>query len=408
MLRRYRAAWILPVCQPPIENGVVVVDDNRIAAVGPADRLGFDEDLGDAALLPGLVNAHVHLDLTNLRGKLAPPGDDPTVWLEQVIAHRLSASEAETGAAIRHGVAETLTYGVSAVGDIDGTGSSSRLLPPTPLRGVAYCELIGVTTSGAEQARQRVARTLTACAPSTHLGLGLSPHAPYTVRRDLISWAVVQRLPIAIHLGEFWQEADFLATKAGPFQAFLARLGIEDISGLPGSWSEVLELTAPARPCLFAHGNYLPRELFSQLTNDTIVYCPRTHAYFSHAPHPFREMLAAGINVALGTDGLSSNPDLSLFKEMQFLHKRYGDQLSGHALLEMGTRNGARALGIGAETGTLAPKKEADLLALSLDKTTGADPYRLLFESSGWVSRLLIAGAEVVRDGQARLNSPES
>jgi cytosine/adenosine deaminase-related metal-dependent hydrolase len=411
MALRYRAAWVFPVDQPPLANGVVAVDDGAIIAVGPADQLGFDIDLQDAALLPGLVNAHVHLDLTYLRGKLAPPVDDPTLWLESVIAHRRATTPTETEAAIRAGVDECLSSGVSCVGDIDGTGIAARLLPATPLRGIVFRELLGLTPPAVEHAIQIAAAAIREFRPNGRITLGLGPHAPYSVCKDLLTWIADERRPTAIHLAEFKDEKRLLTDHDGVFRNFLARIGVWndnwDPNVLTAHPHEVLALLSKVQPLVLAHCNYLDAP-WADLRGASIVYCPRTHAYFRHPPHPFPRLLAHGINVALGTDGLASNPDLNLFKEMQFLWKRHGDQLVGSVLLDMGTRNGARALGLSSTCGNLGPGKAADLLVLALEKTTGADPYRLLFESSGRVNRLLIAGRERVRDGAVRPSSLES
>lgn len=415
MACRYRAAWVFPVDQPPLANGVVAIEGSRIVAVGRADRLGVDVDLGDAALLPGFVNAHVHLDLTGLRGKLPPPQvDDPTPWLEEVIAHRRGATAEETEAAVRVGIEECLASGTTAVGDIDGSGLSAGVLQRSSLRGVSYRELIGLTEPSAARARETAERWQEGFGSVFSAGArrraGLSPHSPYSARRELLAWAAGRGTPIAMHLGEFKGEEELLERRAGPFRAFLERLGVWEDTGLLNSWSEALAVLSSdllagkgrgnGHSLALAHGNHLPPPLFPSLRGASIVFCPRTHAYFGHPPHPFREMLAAGVNVALGTDGLSSNPDLSLFQEMRFLWGKFGGEMKGDTLLAMGTQNGAGALGLLREIGTLTPGKQADVIAIALDAAPAEDPFRRLFASSGLVRLAFVDGEAAVREGE--------
>jgi cytosine/adenosine deaminase-related metal-dependent hydrolase len=384
------ARWVFPVDGPPIERGVVTVLGEQIYAVEPHGKRTPDIDLGNAAILPGLVNAHTHLDLTGLRGK-CPPSPDFTGWLRQVIAHRRTVTPEQTQADIRAGIEECLRVGTTLVGDIASGGASWDALAEAPLRAVVYYELIGLPRERAAAALEgwrwwhRSLPELADCRP------GVSPHAPYSARRELFSLGRTSlQMPIAIHLAESRAELMLLGDRCGPFVEFLKQVGAWDPAGLVESPEAILGAVDGANPIVFVHGNYLPADTPVPL-NGTIVYCPRTHAAFGHPLHPFRGFLARGVRVALGTDSLASNPDLDLLAEARFAHLHYPD-FPGTGLLWMMTLSGAEALGWDDTTGSLTPGKSADLVVLPLPDAETDDPHRLIFESDAAVSAVMFRG----------------
>jgi cytosine/adenosine deaminase-related metal-dependent hydrolase len=383
------ARWVFPVAGPPVERGIVTIRGEQIGAVEPHGSRTADIDLGNAAILPGFVNAHTHLDLSGLRGK-CPPSPDFTSWLRQVIAHRRAATPEQTQADIRAGLAECLRYGTTLVGDIASGGASWDALSEAPLRAVIYYELLGLSEERAATAWEawkwwhRAHPRLPLCRP------GVSPHAPYSVRSSLFFGAGASDMPVATHLAETPDELWLLGDRCGPFVAFLKDLGVWDPEGLAEGPDHVLRLMNGLNPVAFAHGNYLRTDAPIP-ANGAIVCCPRTHAAFGHPPHPFRDFLARGVRVALGTDSLGSNPDLDLLAEARFIAARYPD-FSGAALLRMSTLSGAEALGWADTTGSLTPGKSADLVVLPLPDRDADDPHRLLFESSAAVSAVMFRG----------------
>jgi hypothetical protein len=181
-----------------------------------------------------------------------------------------------------------------------------------------------------------------------------------------------------LHLAESPAELELLSDKRGPFVTLLSELGLWDERLITAELTDFLPTwEKPDWPRVYIHCNYLPTDA-PLLPRDAVVYCPRTHAAFGHPPHPFREFLARGVRVALGTDGLSSNPDLDLLAEARFVHARYPD-FPGDALLKMATLAGAEALGWADETGSLEVGKSADLVAVPLPDREAADPHELLF-----------------------------
>jgi cytosine/adenosine deaminase-related metal-dependent hydrolase len=373
------ARWVFPVDGPPLPRGTVTVRGASIEAVEPAGRRTADLDFGNAAILPGLVNAHTHLDLSGLRG-LAPPSLDFTAWLRQVVAFRRSRSPEQIQADVHAGLAECLRFGTTLVGDISSDGTSWQFLAEAPLRAVVYREWLGLTEERRRQAEDWTRYLETEHKPTETCRLGLSPHAPYSVHQATIAELCETRLPFCIHLGETAAELELLEHRRGPFVEFLTSLGAWNPKGLAPSPQWILEQTRRAAHPLYVHANYLSGETPS-LSAGSVVYCPRTHAAFGHPPHPFREFLKAGVRVVLGTDSLASNPDLDILAEARYLKTRYPD-LDGAVLLRMLTLSGAEALGWGRETGSLAPGKSADLVVLPTPNTEPADPHDLLFLSS--------------------------
>ncbi|MCI0456658.1 MAG: amidohydrolase family protein [Gemmataceae bacterium] len=388
------ARWIFPADAPPMRGGSVTIDGERIVAVGPRAGQG-NLDLGDSAVLPGLVNAHTHLDLTGMRG-LAPPSPDFTGWLRQVIAHRRSRTPEQVCEDIRAGLAECIRFGTTLVGDISGDGSSWNLLKDAPLRAVVFRELLGPTKERADSALAAAEAWLNANPATPTCRPGLSPHAPYSCRADLIGLskclAEKHQAPVAVHLAESAEEMEFMRHRRGPFLAFLDSVGAWESDTLPRSPVQVRDAATWQLPIpqLFIHGNYLtPR--FALRPQDTLVYCPRTHAAFGHPPHPFRDFLARGKRVALGTDSLASNPDLDLLAEVRLLHRLYPD-LPGADLLRMATLSGAEALGWASVTGSLTPGKSADLIVVPLSARNHADPHALVLDSDEPVRAVLWRG----------------
>jgi cytosine/adenosine deaminase-related metal-dependent hydrolase len=387
------ARWIVPVDQPPLKQGTLTISRRRLVHVDPQGRRRADQDLGNVAILPGLVNSHTHLDLSGLHGRV-PPTADFTAWLRAIMHHRRSQTPAQVQADTRAGLAAALASGTTLLGDISDQGLSWPVLAEGPVRGVVFYELLGLTRVRAQQTWAAACQWLRNHPGSERLRPGLSPHAPYSVRRSLFRaashLAQQQQLPVAIHTAESTAELELLGQHTGPFHRFLKELGVWDAEGLVTSPAELLELNRAVAHLLLIHGNYLEPTI-AVGPNRAVVYCPRTHAVFQHSPHPFRELLAAGVRVALGTDSLASNPDLDLFAEARYLHEHYPD-VPGSVLVRMATLDGAAALGLSAEVGTLTPGKRADLVVLGLPNQETSDPCTLLLESAPPVQGVLCDG----------------
>lgn len=389
--RSFGARWVFPVSGPPVPNGVLVVRDNLIVSVEPRGARTPDEDLGNVALVPGFVNAHTHLDLSGARG-LIPPTDPHhfTDWLRGVIAYRRTRTPEQTQADIRTGLAECLKFGTTLLGDIATEGASRDALAAAEVRSMVFHEVIGLT----EQRHLDSVKVLAAWKErpeSTTCRIAVSPHAPYSTGIALIRSVAWNGWPVAVHLAEAPAETELLEHRSGPFRAFLEALGVWYPDGLARSLREVWLRTRRAPLALLVHCNYLPADVPLK-PHQSVVYCPRTHAAFGHAPHPFRDFLARDVRVCLGTDSLASNPDLDILAEARFVRERYPD-FPGSALLRMITLSGAEALGWADECGSLCAGKSADAVAVPLPNADAADPHELLFAPHPGDRRTLFRGA---------------
>lgn len=408
----YRARWIFPLDGPPIERATIEIEDGRIVTLHDQhDPCAIE--LGNVAIIPGLVNAHTHLELSDVATPL-PPAVPFTDWLRAVMTHRRARPASSTDAAQRlaAGRAECLAAGTTLLGDIVGSDWCAPATSSPALHETAFLELIGLSTErvGAQlSAAQRFLAggetcdeptddqppaesktSLPGVAPS-RVVRALSPHAPYSVHPDLfygaVDLAVAHRVPLAIHLAETQAELQLLRDGTGEFRTFLEELGVWNsaVFNKPRRPLDFLEPLTRVECALAIHGNYFAAdelEFLARHPGISVVYCPRTHAYFRHAPHPWRELLSRGINVALGTDSRASNPDLSIWSELLFL-RRHFPEVAGDELLRLATANSARALGCHDRTGTLTVGKRADFAVVPLPDATASDPHTLLFKSTG-------------------------
>lgn len=368
-----KARWVLPVSAPPIREGVVCIVSDRIAAVGPAAALrcrpGSVTDLGQVILTPGLVNPHTHLELTGYAGRLAP--QPFWSWLTGLMEFRREPGQTEREQrGVREGAWQSLRAGVTCVGDVSRRNLNWQVLRSIPIRKVCFTELLSIADDpprDADELRAAVAQV----GEDTLLTVGISPHAPYTVPPEHIRAAVglADELgrPWCMHWAETPQERGFLGGDAGALPAVLRELQAE--RGLHAPRMEAIELLAQCtrglRPGALAHCNYLEPDEVERLAalHHTVMYCPRAHRYFGHALHPYRELMHAGVSVAIATDSLASNENLSLLEELRHLRCETRDAPPADVLLAMATLCGARALGLDGLIGSLEIGKRADLAA---------------------------------------------
>lgn len=385
--RTFTARWVFPVAGPPLARGTVTVRGDRIESVDPSGARTPDEDLGNAAVIPGLVNAHTHLDLSGARGLVLPTDPEHfTDWLRGVIAYRRARTPEQVQDDIGAGLAESLRFGTTLIGDVAVGGASWPAVSSAAVRATLFWEIIGLDSrrcySQYEEFILKVGMSWDDDAPAAVYPVtplcrwAASPHAPYSVSHE---YALGQLLVgnAAIHLAESPAELELLASRTGPFVRFLQDLGVWNPDELTAGLLDFLVSPFQTRtPKVYIHCNYLPSDApFNG--SQTVVYCPRTHAAFGHPPHPFPEFLKRGVRVALGTDSLASNPDLDLLAEARFVRRRYPD-VPGDVVLRMATLAGAEALGWAAECGSLEPGKSADFVAVPLPDRDAADPHDLL------------------------------
>ena len=406
-----QARYVFPVDQPPIPDGIVVIDAGRIVAVGTARPDVEVEDLGNVAILPGFVNPHTHLEFSDLEQPLGQPGMPFPAWIRAVIAHRGSLA-GNSDQAIRKGLAESITAGVTTLGEIATSDAWHAASDTNAAEMVIFRELLGLK-SDRKDALTQVAQahceqlpTALASEPdgTARQYLGLSPHAPYTVHPRVLQRAMrlsrERRFPIAMHLAESREEVQLLQSQDGPFLDLLRDLNAWEPEAIPAGTRplDYLAMLAPAFRSLVIHGNYLDDEemffLASRAERMSLIYCPRTHAYFQHAPYPLARLLEMGISVAVGTDSRATNPDLSLLAELRFVAARH-PSIPLDDVLALGTLDAARALGVDAWVGSLSPGKWANLAVVALPDSEARDPHELLLHSSGPVVATYFRGAKV-------------
>jgi aminodeoxyfutalosine deaminase len=364
------ADWIVPVTSPPLRGGTVTVQNERIVAVEPHGQSKPSQTFEGYALLPALVNAHTHLDLTGAAG-LFPPRQPITDWLKQVVGYRPTRTPEQIGQDIAGGVRQLRESGTAVVGDISSDGGSVTALCQSGLSGVLFRELIGL---GVERGTSVVQAGRGWVEKPSEFRRGLSPHASYSAGRTIFNRLKPTDI-VCTHLAESEEELELLEHRTGPFVPYLQSLGAWHPSELL-TMDEILAVAHRVKKFVIAHGNYLKPEQWRTLPKSaSVVYCPRTHAAFGHAPHPFQDMLADGVNVVLGTDSLASNPDLSVWNEAKYL---FQSGVSPDLLLKMLTIIGSNALGVDADFGSLEEGKQAAFQLVPI-KTDSAAVMETLF-----------------------------
>jgi cytosine/adenosine deaminase-related metal-dependent hydrolase len=375
---RFHAEWILPIADDPIRGGSVTVDEGRIVGLGTGSS-GATIDLGRVAVLPSLVNAHTHLELSYLHRRI-PPRDRFLDWIGELMAARREfpdpADPAILGAA-RQAIASARAAGTGLVGDISNTLVTVPMLREAGLAAQVFYELLGFNVSD-PTARVAEARTRIAAAGGDGRGevrLSLAAHAPYSVSPQLFA-AIRADLDAhaggvsSVHLGESPEEIEFVRRGTGPWRAMLEQLGVWTEAWRAPGVSPVAylsELGFLDRCVLAVHGVQFDGDDLSRLASlgMTIVSCPRSNRYVGVGDPPLEAFYAMDVDVAFGTDSLASAPDLNLFSELAAA-RRLAPRVPARRLLESATLIGARALGFERDHGSIEVGKGASLIAVRL------------------------------------------
>jgi cytosine/adenosine deaminase-related metal-dependent hydrolase len=404
-----RARTILPVSQPPIENGAIVISGNKIRAVGSWTDLKSEADekvldLGEVILLPGLVNAHCHLDYTDMAGELPPPKTF-TDWIPLITAAKTAWSYSEYAHSWLHGAHMLLKTGTTTVADIE---AMPDLLPEvwdaTPLRVFSFLEMTGIRARRDPKEILREAVGKIDSLAHARCFASLSPHAAYSTLPELLRMSAglarKRKSRITTHIAESAEEFEMFAHARGKMFDWLKRNERDNSDCGHGSpvkhfarHKMLGQNLIAAHVNLLAHGD--ARLLGRHRVH--VVHCPRSHAYFRHPPF-LRERLAnAGVNLCLGTDSLATTrkigkqkPELNMFEEMRLLAAA-DKTISPAEILRMATINGARALGLAGQAGEISENCSADLIAIPADKKM-ADIYETILAHTGNVAASMIDG----------------
>jgi aminodeoxyfutalosine deaminase len=369
----YRAAWVLPIVGPPLPNGWVHVDGQRVRAVGAAaDALpaGVEAvDLGRCAILPGLVNAHTHLELSWMAGRV-PPSDAMPAWAAALVALRQTLAM-DPEPPIEVAVRDARAAGTSVVGDVTNTLGAYGPLLDSELAAAVFHEVLGFNAADpwrvVESAQQRIGELLAVA----WLRPSIVPHAPYSVSPELFrAIASAGHGPLSVHVGESADELQFLRDGTGAWRELLGRLEAwSDRWAAPGctpvEYLDRLGLVSErllAVHCVQADHGELAR---LAAAGATVVTCPRSNRWTGAGTPPIEQFYASGARVAIGTDSLASVEDLNLFAELAAV-RRLAPSVPAGRLLASATRHGAEALGFAADFGSIEPGKRADLIAVTV------------------------------------------
>lgn len=381
-----RARWVMPFAGTHMANGWVTARGGRVVATGRGTPPDQARDLGDVVLLPGLVNAHTHLELSWLEGRV-PPAPAMDVWLRTMMGIRRTGpagGDAEVREAIGRAIAGMAATGTVLVGDITNTLATVEPLARSPLDAAIFHEVLGFNVSdptGLVQAAHARLRTALSTLSSTPLG-SVAAHAPYSTSPDLFREIARQHrgpAPLAVHLAESNEEMELLRTGGGPFRAMLEALDVwTDAWAPPGGHPAryLADLGYLQAGTLVVHGVHLTPEDLDQVreARAVVVTCPRSNVWVGGGVPPIARFYASGADVAIGTDSLASAESLNLFDELAAL-RRLAPEVEAARLLDSATRVGAEALGFGATHGRIAPGAIARFAAVALPPglSRGAD-----------------------------------
>jgi 5-methylthioadenosine/S-adenosylhomocysteine deaminase len=366
---RLRAATVYPVTAPPIPDGAVLVDGDRVAAVGPDHAIPHPPeatplDFPDAVLVPGLVNTHTHLELSHVAGRNPESGFVP--WIRRIREIKDATPPAEFQRSAELGVRDAWARGITTVADTGSSGAVFAALVRLGGRGVAYHEVFGPDPARAEAMQADLAAAVGRLRrlASDRVRLGVSPHAPYTVSdrlyRMVAEYARRESLPLAVHVAESPEETALVRDGAGPFaDALVARgIGVQARGISPVAHLAGLGVLSPDSLCI--HCVHVDAADIARLTDAgaAVAHCPRSNAAHGHGRAPVAAMRAAGLRVGLGTDSVVSVADLDLWAEAA------AAGFAGEAALRAVTLDGARALGLETEIGSIERGRAADLAVL--------------------------------------------
>lgn len=390
-----------------IEGGAVVIDEtNAIVEAGRASEVlprhaGASVTRLSGLLMPGLVNAHTHVELSHLRGKV-PGGAGFMPWVEKVMMVRGTATEDDVAAGIDDGVRELVLSGTVAVGDVSNTLGAVHSLARAHIGGSVFHEVFGYDRARATARLLDLPRErgeVVGAWPTTDLAYAPAPHTLYTTHPDVVRAALREARSLgavtSLHLGEHAAEREFLERGTGPAMVFAERFGI-DLASFPtphlSPFAFAHELGVLAKGTLAVHVTTATRAELDQLAESgaSVVLCPRSNLYIEVRLPAVLDVLAAGLRPALGTDSLASNSTLDVLAEAKAIAERFA-QVPAHVILSMATANGADALGR-PDLGRFTKGARPGLLHVAGDATT-SDPLRHFLSRPPSARRLVVPRA---------------
>jgi aminodeoxyfutalosine deaminase len=369
----------------PVEDAFVLIQAGRILQVGRRKDLVFSPlvrtlDLGDTVLLPGLINAHCHLDFTRFKGKV-PRRESFREWLRLMGRKTRQTPAAEFKASAREGIQQSLAYGTTTLCDIATSGESVQPLRESGLRAFLFWEVLDLGQPSPRAYWKEMQEKFKNHPAESHahslIHYGLSPHSPFTVSKETLGLAGKhlsshRGMPATLHLAESREEWNFFKTGKGPIAQRITELNPD--WNLPRGTTPTQYLNQCGwlpKLNLAVHVNQADGKDLSLLAKNriTVAHCPGSHAYFNHPPFPYERLVKRRIPVCLGTDSLASNSSLSLFREMRLFQDKH-PRVPSSEILAMVTTKPARALGLGSQLGRVKPGYLADLIGIPLPRRT--------------------------------------
>ncbi|HUO58831.1 MAG TPA: amidohydrolase family protein [bacterium] len=409
------AKYILTLDRPqPLEDGFVMIQGNRIVQVGKRKDLYFLPsvrmlDLGDTILLPGLINAHCHLDFTALKGKVSYRGVFID-WLKRMGQGSRGTTPAGFRQSVARGIRESLTQGTTTICDIATSWESWGLLRRSGMRSFVFVELFDLVEKNSkdywERFLDRLQEAVRTMPPTPLFRWGLSPHTPFTVSKELLRWVTRyldshRDLLTTIHVGESREEARLFKSGKGPLAKTVERLNPSWV--MPHNTTPTQYLNGFGwlpKLDLGVHLNAVNSRDMRLLAKNriTVVHCPGSHHFFKHLPFRYKELRRHRVSVCLGTDSLASNQSLSMFREMRLFQKE-NPEVPAVEILSMVTVKPAQALGMGGQLGQIKPGFLGDLIGVPLRRSKGrrGDLAQQVIDYRGPVSFSMINGESKLR-----------
>jgi cytosine/adenosine deaminase-related metal-dependent hydrolase len=415
----YRARYVLPITDLPIKDGEVCVREGVIAAVGQNLAAIFKdeqvEDLGNSAILPGLVNTHTHLDYTVMRG-LAE--DKPFIpWLLTLVQYGARLNQDDFLASCRLGALQMVRSGITTIADASYTGSSVHAAVEAGLRGIVCKETFGgdPPDSFVDEMAQSIADLQEKA--SNRISVGISPHTPYTSSegrlRAVADMSRSNNLPVIVHLAESSDEGEAVSNASGPLAQFGNLAGVTFHKTGVSSAAYLQRVGILGERTIAAHCVHITNDDIAILkkTQTGVAHCPKSNAKLGVGVAPFKNMLSAGLKVGIGTDSSVSNDSLDMFEEMRFallLQRAVCQDVSvvnTRQILEAATLGGAKVLGMDSIIGSIEPGKRADLIAVDISNASAfpaTDPYSTIVytRSATDVILTMIDGEVIYKDGR--------
>ncbi len=410
----YAASYLFPVSSPPLTGGAIAVADGRIVDAGPLDRLRAEysapvREFPDCVIMPGLVNAHSHLELTHFSSWKLRKGIDYSPrtyvdWVIQVIKIRRNLTRSELEHSVMEGIRVSLECGTTTIGEILSDRALIPLYESTGIRGMLYIEAIGQEPAGNAALIANIEKAVGAFAGNS-LKPGISPHAPHTLSaklmQDLAALSALHSIPSVIHLSESREEALFMHDSSGKIAEILYPFaGWGEYLPPPRrttstAYLEALGVLRPSTSVVHCVHITMDDAHILKKCGVTAILCPRSNERLAVGKAPASLLKKCGIPLALGTDSLASNDSLSLWDEMRFLRREFPDVFTPTEVLEMATLGSARALHLESETGSLEKGKRADFLVVHPARITSpAELAEVLIEESR-VAEVFLGGASI-------------